>query len=98
MVKTIFYSLAALFRKILFLQRQNKIHIFKISLQVMLAFRVMHISILPSFLLQDPNKPSAHIEAANETAIDYQANEGKSIFLVNLVFHWFSVIRNFKYY
>jgi len=24
---------------------------------------------------QDPNKPSAHIEAANETAIDYQANE-----------------------
>ena len=36
-------------------------------------------------LTQDPNKPSAHIEAANKRAATYQANTGILIFLVEVV-------------
>ena len=32
-------------------------------------------------LTQDPNKPSAHIEAANKQVVTYQANTGNLIIL-----------------
>jgi len=35
-------------------------------------------------LTQDPNKPSAHIEAANKRKMTYQANTGILIILVDV--------------
>ena len=42
--KTIFYSLAALVRKILFLPRENKIHIFKPPCNVLLLYRLKDVN------------------------------------------------------
>jgi len=42
-----------------------------------------------SFMLtQDPNKPSAHIEAVNKRAVTYQANTGILIILVEVFDGW----------
>jgi len=47
-------------------------------------------------LTQDPNKPSAHIEAANNRAMTYQANTGILIILVDVFDGFVIILRVFK--
>ena len=58
--KTIFYSLAALVRKILFLPQENKIHIFKPPCNVLLLYRQKEIEKIIDF-----NSPKSNCDGSD---------------------------------